>query len=365
MLLALHAKGGDSRKAVDACLRKKLCDGHATITSWLGKALQGHQVRVSLSRSAQMPACCWCHSPCSTDCALRVQACYRDQLWPSLLALAEAWSAAREGAVAAAAEALYEQLFVAFDAAWERQQVLHALHGHLGSGQPCQQDVALQVGCVLVCRCSWRTHVRVQGADATLHHPWTCVQVLSSLAARHVAVLRQYSGYLGNILDHLEGFSNSQLQQVFAMFAALTAREPEHAAAGDGGLHTAAGGGGSRLQDELVITLNKALAQPHPCYKRIGVVGTLALLQREGSEYELLMDVDGSAAGGEGGAWHAWAAPATHACACLQAAGTRRLLCLCCPLTHPRPGIAQRLSQTQRPYCAAGWRAPPSCSASA
>lgn len=75
-----------------------------------------------------------------------IQACYRDQLWSSLLSLASTWCAAREAKVAAAASALYVQLFVVFEAALERQQVLHALHEHLGSGVSGQQDVALQVG---------------------------------------------------------------------------------------------------------------------------------------------------------------------------------------------------------------------------
>jgi hypothetical protein len=55
--------------------------------------------------------------------------------------------------------------------------------------------------------------------------------------------------------------------------------------------------GGSRLEDELVITLNKALAQANPGYKRIGIMGMLALLQQEGVTYELLLDADGAAAG--------------------------------------------------------------------
>jgi hypothetical protein len=58
--------------------------------------------------------------------------------------------------------------------------------------------------------------------------------------------------------------------------------------------------GGSRLEDELVITLNKALAQSNPGYKRIGIMGSLALLQQEGATYELLSDADGTAAGGSG-----------------------------------------------------------------
>lgn len=46
-----------------------------------------------------------------------------------------------------------------------------------------------------------------------------------------------------------------------------------------------------------MITLNKALAQSNPGYKRIGIMGMLALLQQEGATYELLLDKEGTAAG--------------------------------------------------------------------
>jgi hypothetical protein len=36
------------------------------------------------------------------------------------------------------------------------------------------------------------------------------------------------------VLDHLEGFSDSQLRQVFAMFAALTAVQPTAGSASSG-----------------------------------------------------------------------------------------------------------------------------------
>jgi len=43
VLLALHAKGSDSRKAVEALLKKKLMEGQAA-TAWITRALTGHQV---------------------------------------------------------------------------------------------------------------------------------------------------------------------------------------------------------------------------------------------------------------------------------------------------------------------------------
>lgn len=59
----------------------------------------------------------------------------------------------------------------------------------------------------------------------------------------------------------------------------------------------AAAAGGTRLQDELHITITKALSHSHPGYKRIGVVGSLALLGQAAAEHELLADADGTAAG--------------------------------------------------------------------
>lgn len=49
-LLALYARPGDSKKAAEACLRRKLLEGHVNISSWLSKALQGHQVGVDSLR---------------------------------------------------------------------------------------------------------------------------------------------------------------------------------------------------------------------------------------------------------------------------------------------------------------------------
>jgi hypothetical protein len=42
-LLALHARGGASRKAVEQSLKRKLLDGHAN-AAWISRSLQGHQV---------------------------------------------------------------------------------------------------------------------------------------------------------------------------------------------------------------------------------------------------------------------------------------------------------------------------------
>jgi hypothetical protein len=65
--------------------------------------------------------------------------------------------------------------------------------------------------------------------------PYGSHQALGVLARRHKPLLAQYSSYLANVLDHLDAFTDSQLGQVFSMFAALTAKQPgQQAAAGEG-----------------------------------------------------------------------------------------------------------------------------------
>jgi hypothetical protein len=118
------------------------------------------------------------------------------------------------------------------------------------------------------------------------------VQALGELADAHAPLLGQFSGHLANVLDHLESFSTRQLGQVFGMFAALTARRPVQG----GGVAVA--GDATRLADELAITLTKALGQPCPGFKRIGVLGSLALLRQDAMLHELLGDTEGTAAGG-------------------------------------------------------------------
>jgi hypothetical protein len=216
--------------------------------------------------------------------------------------------------------------------------VLHSLHTHLGSGSPEEADAALAA--------------------------------LGALASCHAPSLAAYGGYLSNILDYLEAFSDGQLKkvggrgpglapgwmaawswywrvhggianslhpsmcadiegstasepkqhghgrcmsqrprapvQVFTIFAQLTGPEGQPAAAQQAGTQPAAqaaagsssggaGGSGSsssgrrqaggRLDDELHITINKAVAHSSASYKRIGIIGTMALLRQLGATY--------------------------------------------------------------------------------
>jgi hypothetical protein len=175
-------------------------------------------------------------------------------------------------------------------------------------------------------------------------------QALLLLARRHTALLSRFGAFLVSILDHLECFSDGQLRQVFEMFAALTTP----AAGGAGASATCQGG---RFEDELHITLTKALAHtrcargtarsrcphgrhPHcsqtpaleshylcfklrctlprspcrrsPVYKRIGIVGGLAMLRREAAAYAAAAEGRGPGEPGmprcrlQGGGWLPW-----------------------------------------------------------
>jgi hypothetical protein len=153
--------------------------------------------------------------------------------------------------------------------------------------------------CVLVLQCRRpRSHMGRHPPDPLA--PST--QALLLLARQHTALLARFGAFLASILDHLECFSDEQLRKVFEMFAALTsptgkapsnrplrlhARHirgvrwsrtqpaagtsrkrygllPSRAAGGSGEGASGSGGSGfcqgGRFEDELHITLTKALA---------------------------------------------------------------------------------------------------------
>ncbi|KIZ01502.1 hypothetical protein MNEG_6459 [Monoraphidium neglectum] len=205
-------------RAAEALLRRKVLEGQAG-ARWLEGAVWDHQAVVQ-------------------------------DLWQPFLGLAAAWSRAKEPQLRVAAGQLYRCLFVRVDSTPHRQEVLQALHGHLGSGQQQEEDVALEA--------------------------------LLLLAHRHTELLARFGAFLASILDHLECFSDTQLRQVFEMFAALTAPSAGGASGSSGSAGFCQGG---RFEDELHITLTKALAHTSPVYKRIGIVGGLAMLRREAAAY--------------------------------------------------------------------------------
>jgi hypothetical protein len=221
-LLALAALGGDRRKAALAALRKKLADGEAG-AAWLEAGVAGH-------RSALGPH------------------------FAALLAAAHHLLSAPAPPAAAGGAALYAALFRAFDDTYSRTEVLRHLHAHLGATAGQGQG---------------------QGeADAALG-------VLRTLAADDTAALLQYACFLSNVLDYVCGFTDAQLAGIFEMFADLVAGACAGAAGGAGG---AAAGGRSRMEDELFIFLRKQLSGAHAVHRKVGVVGTVALVQRLAGE---------------------------------------------------------------------------------
>jgi hypothetical protein len=60
--------------------------------------------------------------------------------------------------------------------------------------------------------------------------------------------------------------------------------------------------GVGRLEDDVMMTINKALAHSDAKYKRIGALGSLAVLRRLGDAAQMaLLPEDPSDAGGQGG----------------------------------------------------------------
>jgi len=96
------------------------------------------------------------------------------------------------------------------------------------------------------------------------------------------------------------------------MFAALTG--PVSAASTSTSSAAAAAAAacqGGRFEDELHIMLSKALSHVSPVYKRIGIVGNLAMLRREAAAYAAASE--GAGPGEPGGSlnglmdgWFGW-----------------------------------------------------------
>lgn len=274
-LWGLMALWGSRFKAVEALLKKKFSQGAADC-SWLDRCVVGH----------------------AGACA---------EVWQQLLALAGSLAAGGANErLAAASSHLYARLFATFEGPLQRQELLAALHVHMGSGVEREVSIALAA--------------------------------LAALARSHPAALLSYGSYLTNCLDYLEVFTTPQLAKLFGVFAALVhpLAPPGGAAsaatgsggtlggvgcgagAGGGGRAASgagAGGGGgggfggvhSRLSDELHIVLHKALGQVTPAYKRIGIIGTCALLRQMAAKLALMTgdggndDGDDDDSGGSGG----------------------------------------------------------------
>ncbi len=70
----------------------------------------------------------------------------------------------------------------------------------------------------------------------------------------------------------------SSLPQVFAMFSELVAGACQQADEGGGG-DSGDSGGRSRMEDELMIFVRKQLSSAQGQHRRVGIIGTVALVQ--------------------------------------------------------------------------------------
>lgn len=104
------------------------------------------------------------------------------EFFPQLLSLAQQLLRHGAEAVAAAGGELYCLLFKHFSAAYNQQEVLRALHSHLGAQVAAEASAALDV--------------------------------LLRLSQQHTAALAGFAAFLTNILDYIEAYTDSQVHQV-------------------------------------------------------------------------------------------------------------------------------------------------------
>jgi len=238
-LLSLAGLNPDRKRNVHSMMRKKFSDGHAD-ASWLERSVTVHAV------------------------ALEAQ-------FSPIIALAQHLLSDPTPAVSEAGAALFVTMFTEFTDAYCRQEILRALHTHLGATASAEATAALQV--------------------------------LQRLAHERTSDLMQYAAFLSTILDYVTGYNTEQLTAAFDVFAELVAgacRTNASAGGGaggslsQGGSASGRGGGRSRMEDELFIFLRKQLSGAFPSHRRVGSVGVVALVQRLGKEVEEHGESEGS-----------------------------------------------------------------------
>ena len=227
LMLALSALGPDRRRSVQSMLRKKFAEGHAA-PIWLEHSISGHAVALG-------------------------------EQFSLLLSLAQHLLNDSAAAATVAGATLFFTLFIEFTDAYCRQEVLRALHSHLGAPSSTEATAALGV--------------------------------LQRLAKECTAELMQYAAFLTTILDYVTGYNEEQLIAAFDVFSELVvgACRADAAAAASSSSSSAAAavtGGRSRMEDELFIFLRKQLSGAFPLHRRVGAVGVVALVQRLGKEME-------------------------------------------------------------------------------
>ena len=131
---------------------------------------------------------------------------------------------------------IYALLFAEFEEPYERQELICQVLTHVGAGVVAEVDAALRV--------------------------------LVDLAITDAAGVAQFSSFITGILDYLDGLTVPQARLAFEVFARIAFD---------------ASGGGSRLADELQITIRKQMTSTAPRYKSLGVLGGCCLLGRLGA----------------------------------------------------------------------------------
>ncbi|KAG0324848.1 Fanconi anemia group D2 protein [Dissophora globulifera] len=157
---------------------------------------------------------------------------------PAILSIAENLlrSSANYPIVVRMASVLYTSAFQVSDA-YYRQEIVASLLVHIGSGSPVEIDASMAV--------------------------------LQDIVHVSRSALNEYSAFIKGVLDYLGNLSLEQIRLLFVVLGSL-AREDE-----------VSGNAGSLLT-ELNIIIRKQLSNPMERYKKIGVMGAIAMVQAFG-----------------------------------------------------------------------------------
>ncbi|KAI8351968.1 Fanconi anaemia protein FANCD2 [Mortierella sp. GBAus27b] len=157
---------------------------------------------------------------------------------PSVLSISESLlrASANHPIVARTASVLYTCAFEVSDA-YYRQEIIGSLLVHIGSGSIVEIDASLAV--------------------------------LQNIAHVSRSTLSEYSAFIKGILDYLDNLTLEQIRLFFVVLGSL-ALEDE-----------ITGGNGTLLTD-LNIIIRKQLSNPLENYKKIGVMGAIAMVQAFG-----------------------------------------------------------------------------------
>ncbi len=215
VLFAAFANPG-SRKQAEALVRRKALAGLAT-PALLRDAVAGHS-------GAHM-------------------AHFRE-----LLALADLLLRQAAAACSRLGASLYAELFLAMPEPFQRQEVVGALCTHIGSGVASEVDAALSV--------------------------------LVSLADHDAGrSLRPLHAFLAGMLDYLDGLHDSSIRKIFRVFTTMAffsgASSSSSSSADPHGRERTQAAAVAR---DLDIVISKQIGHSNPRFRRIGVIGTAAIV---------------------------------------------------------------------------------------